>query len=67
MLNIARCLTRNAALFPDRTAVQADGGRQESDLASYLLFDRDYVKRLIDLGYADAASHHAELVALFNE
>ena len=50
-----------------RWAVQADGGRQESDLASYLLFDRDYVKRLIDLGYADAASHHAELVALFNE
>lgn len=26
MLNIARCLTRNAALFPNRTAVQADGG-----------------------------------------
>lgn len=49
-----------------RWAVQADGARQESDLASYLLFDRDYVQRLIDLGYADAARHHAELMSLFD-
>ncbi len=49
-----------------RWAVQADGARQENDLASYVLFDREYVKRLIDLGYADAARHHAELMTLFD-
>jgi len=50
-----------------RWAVAADGPRQESDLASYVLFDREYVRRLIDLGYADAARHHAELLALFDK
>lgn len=49
-----------------RWGVTTDNSRQESDLASYLLFDPDYCKQLIDLGYQDAASRHAELMALFD-
>jgi NTE family protein len=37
----------------------------ESDLASYVLFDPEYVSQLIDLGFNDAAAHHAELNELF--
>ncbi|NVB38337.1 patatin-like phospholipase family protein [Pseudenhygromyxa sp. WMMC2535] len=42
---------------------RAEGG--ESDLASYVLFDPEYVNRLIELGYADAARQHDRLEALF--
>ena len=37
----------------------------ESDLASYVLFDPDYVHALIDLGYRDAAAKHDELEQLW--
>jgi NTE family protein len=37
----------------------------ESDLASYVLFDPEFVTALMDLGYADARAHHDELAALF--
>ena len=37
----------------------------ESDLASYVLFDPDFVTALMDLGYADAQAQHDELAALF--
>jgi NTE family protein len=37
----------------------------ESDLASYVLFDRDYVTDVMELGWNDAAARHAELSALF--
>lgn len=49
-----------------RWAVAADSARQESDLASYLLFDPEFVKQVIELGYQDAASRHAELMSLFD-
>lgn len=38
----------------------------ESDLASYVLFDPEYVQRAIDLGYRDAEAKHDELVDLFD-
>ena len=38
----------------------------ESDLASYLLFDPEYVAALIDLGFKDAAAKHDDIVALWS-
>lgn len=38
---------------------------RENDLASYMLFDREYVNRLIDLGFSDARAQHEQLEALF--
>lgn len=39
--------------------------RGESDLASYVLFDPEFINRLIELGYADGARHHDQLMHLF--
>jgi NTE family protein len=41
--------------------------RGESDLASYVLFDPEFINRLIELGYADGARHHEQLLHLFRE
>jgi NTE family protein len=38
----------------------------ESDLASYVLFDPDYVQALIELGYRDAAAKHEQLEHLWS-
>jgi len=42
------------------------GGDVEADLASYVLFDGTFAKRLIDLGRADAAARRNELLAFFD-
>ncbi|MEW6775874.1 MAG: patatin-like phospholipase family protein [Bdellovibrionota bacterium] len=43
-----------------------DSGRpEESDLLSYLLFDRGYTSRLIELGYEDAKSHREKICRFF--
>jgi NTE family protein len=45
-------------------AEHAAGG--ESDLGSYVLFDPEYVRQVIDLGYEDARAQHGELMSLFD-
>ena len=39
--------------------------RQARELLSYLFFAPKYVQALMELGYKDAHSHHAQLVELF--
>jgi NTE family protein len=38
---------------------------QESDLLSYMLFDGEFARTLIEIGRADARARHDELCALF--
>ena len=41
------------------------GEAQESDILSYLLFDGEFARQLIEHGRADARAHHEELCTLF--
>jgi NTE family protein len=44
------------------------GEGADADLASYVLFDGDFARILIDLGHRDAARHRDELAEfLFSE
>jgi NTE family protein len=38
-----------------------------STLLGLLMFQRDYLKRLVDLGYADAQAHQEEIAAFLGE
>lgn len=43
------------------------GGDVEADLASYVMFDGGFAKKLIDLGRADAEARRHELLAFFED
>lgn len=42
------------------------GDAQESDLLSYMLFDGEFARQLIEIGWQDARARHDELCALFD-
>lgn len=43
------------------------GGDVEADLASYVMFDGGFAKKLIELGRADAEARRSELLAFFDD
>lgn len=57
---------RGGAAMARRLFTLVDVGEAtEADLASYLLFDGDFAKKLIDLGHADAAARRHEIAEFF--
>jgi NTE family protein len=43
------------------------GGDTDADLASYILFDGGFARRLLDLGRADAAARREEILEFFSD
>lgn len=57
---------RGGAAMARRIFTLVDVGEAtEADLASYILFDGDFAKKLIDLGRADAAARRHEIAEFF--
>lgn len=56
---------KNLHRFPYYIRKVIDIKGEESDMLSYLLFDRDFSAQLIELGYQDAKKHHDEICAFF--
>ncbi len=57
---------RGGAAMARRLFTLVDVGEAtEADLASYLLFDGDFARKLIDLGHADAAARRLEFADFF--
>jgi NTE family protein len=57
---------RGALGFLMRRMAEAEGGTQ-ADLLSYLLFDGEFARQLIELGRADARRQHDELCTFFDQ
>ncbi|MDH5752024.1 MAG: patatin-like phospholipase family protein [Deltaproteobacteria bacterium] len=62
LLSSRRSLTAMHRFFARIVEGSMEG---ENDFISYLLFDRDYLEALIQLGYEDARSQHDNLVNFF--
>jgi NTE family protein len=60
-----RAITERVASFAMRAA--ARGAFPDKDLLSYLLFDRAYTERLVELGRTDAAAAKEDLLDLFGD
>jgi NTE family protein len=58
-------LGRRAHGVVGRVLRKLSEGERENDLLSYLLFDGDFARILIELGRADARARHAELCRFF--
>lgn len=56
---------KNLHRFPYYIRKLIDIKGEESDMLSYLLFDRDFSAQLIELGYQDAKKHHDEICTFF--
>lgn len=48
-------------------SISASGVPSEADLLSYLLFDEDYARPMIELGMADARARESDLVRFFSD
>ena len=58
---------RTAGRLPRWMRLLVSGGGLEADLLSYLFFDAEFTRALLDLGFRDARAREDELVAFFSD